>query len=62
VLTPEPNPSTVVVEPGELVVHKLWGAGTVLTVDEHELVVAFESVGYRHLTPAVLANGLVRPA
>jgi ATP-dependent DNA helicase RecQ len=31
-----------------------------LARDEHELVVAFESVGYRHLTPAALSNGLLR--
>jgi ATP-dependent DNA helicase RecQ len=39
----------------------LWGKGTVLSEDDHELVVSFESVGYRHLTRATLANGLLTP-
>ena len=39
--------------------HRLWGHGTVMSADQHELVVAFESVGYRHLTTAVLDTGLV---
>jgi hypothetical protein len=29
------------------------------TRDEHELTVAFDSVGYRHLTAAALTNGLL---
>jgi ATP-dependent DNA helicase RecQ len=45
--------------PGVTVVHRLWGSGTLLSRDDHELVVAFESVGYRHLTPAALTNGLL---
>jgi ATP-dependent DNA helicase RecQ len=44
---------------GAAVTHKLWGHGTVMSADQHELVVAFESVGYRHLTTAVLDTGLV---
>jgi ATP-dependent DNA helicase RecQ len=32
----------------------------VLAVDPHELLVVFDSVGYRHLTPSVLTNGLLR--
>ncbi|MCW2550007.1 MAG: RecQ family ATP-dependent helicase, partial [Mycobacterium sp.] len=44
---------------GAAVSHRLWGIGTVLSEDEHELVVSFESVGYRHLTRAALANGLL---
>ncbi|GIF62306.1 ATP-dependent DNA helicase RecQ [Asanoa ishikariensis] len=39
--------------------HKLWGEGTLLSRDEHELTVAFDTVGYRHLTPAVLENGIL---
>jgi ATP-dependent DNA helicase RecQ len=35
---------------GLRVTHKLWGPGTLLSRDDHELVVAFDSVGYRHLT------------
>ncbi|MFI6074293.1 RecQ family ATP-dependent DNA helicase [Actinoplanes sp. NPDC051343] len=41
--------------------HKLWGPGTLLSRDDHELVVAFDSVGYRHLTAASLTNGLLTP-
>jgi ATP-dependent DNA helicase RecQ len=44
---------------GTKVTHRLWGPGTLLSQDEHELVVAFDSVGYRHLTPTVLTNGLL---
>ncbi|WP_433303316.1 RecQ family ATP-dependent DNA helicase [Actinoplanes sp. CA-030573] len=39
--------------------HRLWGPGTILSRDDHELVVAFDSVGYRHLTAASLTNGLL---
>jgi ATP-dependent DNA helicase RecQ len=39
--------------------HRLWGPGTLLRRDDHELVVAFDSVGYRHLTAAALTNGLL---
>ena len=45
--------------PGVIVIHRLWGPGTLLSQDDHELVVAFDSVGYRHLTPAALTNGLL---
>lgn len=45
---------------GAAVAHCLWGPGTLLARDEHELVVAFESVGYRHLASAALSNGLLR--
>jgi ATP-dependent DNA helicase RecQ len=41
--------------------HRLWGPGTLLSRDDHELVVAFDSVGYRHLTAASLTNGLLSP-
>jgi ATP-dependent DNA helicase RecQ len=47
------------VTPGARVVHRLWGSGVVLAADSHELLVVFDTVGYRHLTPAVLSNGLV---
>jgi ATP-dependent DNA helicase RecQ len=39
--------------------HRLWGHGVLLSRDEHELTVAFDSVGYRHLTAAALENGLL---
>ncbi|MBM2614756.1 ATP-dependent DNA helicase RecQ [Actinoplanes sp. LDG1-06] len=44
---------------GVRVMHKYWGSGLLLTRDEHELTVLFDAVGYRHLTPAVLTNGLL---
>ncbi|WP_249999388.1 RecQ family ATP-dependent DNA helicase [Actinoplanes sp. M2I2] len=44
---------------GTRVTHKYWGSGLLLARDEHELSVLFDSVGYRHLTPAVLTNGLL---
>jgi ATP-dependent DNA helicase RecQ len=49
-------------QPGaQRVMHRLWGAGVLLSRDDHELVVAFDSVGYRHLTAAALTNGLLTP-
>src|SRR5262249_46987353 len=45
---------------GTTVQHQLWGHGTVLSADDHELVTALESGGYRHLPAAVLDPGLVR--
>jgi ATP-dependent DNA helicase RecQ len=45
---------------GHRVTHRLWGPGTLLSRDDHELVVVFDSVGYRHLTAASLTNGLLR--
>jgi ATP-dependent DNA helicase RecQ len=44
---------------GRRVRHRLWGDGTLLHQDDHELIVIFDAVGYRTLTPAVLANGLL---
>ena len=54
--------ATARLRPGTKVEHRLWGEGVLLSIDEHEMVVAFDSVGYRHLTTAVLVDGLVRPA
>jgi len=44
---------------GRRVRHRLWGAGTLLHQDEHELIVVFDAIGYRTLTPAALTNGLL---
>jgi len=44
---------------GRRVQHRLWGEGTLLHQDEHELIVIFDAVGYRTLTPAVLSNGIL---
>ena len=56
---PAGSPAPIAI--GAAVTHRLWGDGTVLSADDHELVVAFESVGYRHLTRATLSNGLLTP-
>jgi ATP-dependent DNA helicase RecQ len=62
VLTDAPPAAHVAAVPdgGRRVTHRLWGAGTLLSQDDHELVVAFDAVGYRHLTAAALTNGLLR--
>ena len=44
---------------GQRVRHGLWGEGTLLHQDDHELIVVFDAVGYRTLTPATLTNGLL---
>jgi ATP-dependent DNA helicase RecQ len=44
---------------GRRVRHRLWGDGTLLHQDEHELIVVFDAVGYRTLTAAALTNGLL---
>jgi ATP-dependent DNA helicase RecQ len=44
---------------GRRVRHRLWGEGTLLHQDEHELIVVFDAVGYRTLTPAMLTNGIL---
>jgi ATP-dependent DNA helicase RecQ len=56
---PSPAPARGHQPGGVRVTHKLWGPGTLLSRDDHELVVAFDSVGYRHLTAAALTNGLL---
>ena len=61
-----PGPAPRAVRPalpdGVPVRHRLWGRGVLLSRDEHELIVAFDSVGYRHLTAAALTNGLLTMA
>ena len=55
-----PAPARHDPQPGAVrVTHRLWGPGTLLSRDDHELVVAFDSVGYRRLTAAALTNGLL---
>jgi ATP-dependent DNA helicase RecQ len=44
---------------GRRVRHRLWGDGTLLHQDEHELIVVFDAVGYRTLTAVALTNGLL---
>src|SRR4051812_34307654 len=54
-----PPPATERTSGGVDVQHKLWGHGVLLSRDDHEVTVAFDSVGYRHLTAAALTNGLL---
>ena len=39
--------------------HSLWGNGQLLSRDDHELLVYFTSVGYKHLTASTLRSGLL---
>jgi ATP-dependent DNA helicase RecQ len=39
--------------------HRLWGEGQMLSQDDHELLVYFESVGYKHLTASALTSGIL---
>lgn len=39
--------------------HRLWGEGRMLGQDDHELLVYFTSVGYKHLTASTLASGIL---
>jgi ATP-dependent DNA helicase RecQ len=39
--------------------HRLWGEGRMLSRDDHELLVYFTSVGYKHLTASTLASGIL---
>ncbi|QRP47799.1 ATP-dependent DNA helicase RecQ [Amycolatopsis sp. FDAARGOS 1241] len=46
---------------GTPVHHRLWGDGRMLSHDDHELLVYFESVGYKHLTASSLSSGILQP-
>jgi ATP-dependent DNA helicase RecQ len=39
--------------------HRLWGEGRMLSRDDHEVLVYFTSVGYKHLTASTLASGIL---
>jgi ATP-dependent DNA helicase RecQ len=39
--------------------HRLWGVGQLLGRDDHELLVYFDSVGYKHLTASTLRSGIL---
>ncbi|WP_170323563.1 RecQ family ATP-dependent DNA helicase [Cryptosporangium phraense] len=56
---PVAHPRSTFDREGVKVHHKLWGPGVLLSRDDHELTALFDAVGYRHLTPAVLTNGLL---
>ncbi|MGI8575582.1 MAG: RecQ family ATP-dependent DNA helicase [Egibacteraceae bacterium] len=50
-------------DPGEVVRHPEWGAGTVQRIDGEVVVVRFEAVGYRSMhAPTVVERGLLQPA
>jgi ATP-dependent DNA helicase RecQ len=55
-----PTRRPVVLDGGTPVLHRLWGEGHLLSRDEHELLVYFSSVGYKHLTPSTLASGILQ--
>lgn len=40
--------------------HRLWGDGQLLSRDDHELLVYFTNVGYKHLTASTLTTGILR--
>ncbi|MEW2506993.1 RecQ family ATP-dependent DNA helicase [Amycolatopsis sp. NPDC047767] len=46
---------------GAPVHHRLWGDGQLLSQDEHELLVYFPSVGYKHLTASTISSGILQP-
>ncbi|GAA1239401.1 RecQ family ATP-dependent DNA helicase [Pseudonocardia alaniniphila] len=52
-------PSRPSVTGGIPVRHRLWGEGQMLSRDDHELLVYFESVGYKHLTASTLSSGIL---
>jgi ATP-dependent DNA helicase RecQ len=45
---------------GTPVHHRLWGPGQLLSRDDHELLVYFDSVGYKHLTASTLSSGILK--
>jgi ATP-dependent DNA helicase RecQ len=57
--TSAPPPAQNRTSGGVDVRHRLWGHGVLLSRDDHEVTVAFDTVGYRHLTAASLTNGLL---
>ncbi|GAA3070371.1 RecQ family ATP-dependent DNA helicase [Pseudonocardia yunnanensis] len=52
-------PSRPAVTGGIPVRHRLWGEGQMLSRDDHELLVYFDSVGYKHLTASTLSSGIL---
>lgn len=45
---------------GVAVHHRLWGDGRLLSRDDHELLVYFANVGYKHLIASALASGILQ--
>jgi ATP-dependent DNA helicase RecQ len=57
--TPTPDPRQSIIG-GTPVRHRLWGEGQLMSRDAHELLVYFDSVGYKHLTASTLSSGILR--
>jgi ATP-dependent DNA helicase RecQ len=58
----DPPPARSPFESGERVVHDMWGPGVVQRIEEGQIVVLFESVGYKHLgVELVRERGLLAP-
>ncbi|MBY8879638.1 RecQ family ATP-dependent DNA helicase [Actinacidiphila acidipaludis] len=53
---PAPTPSIIGATP---VRHRLWGNGRLMSQDDHEVLVYFDSVGYKHLTASTLKSGIL---
>jgi ATP-dependent DNA helicase RecQ len=59
----DPPPADAPFASGERVLHDKWGAGVVQRIEEGQIVVLFESVGYKHLgVELVRERGLLAPA
>jgi ATP-dependent DNA helicase RecQ len=56
---PSPPPGPRPITGGVPVRHRLWGEGLLLSRDDHELLVYFDSVGYKHLTASTLTSGIL---
>ncbi|HVV20399.1 MAG TPA: helicase-related protein, partial [Pseudonocardiaceae bacterium] len=52
-------PARPAVTGGVPVRHRLWGEGQLLSQDDHELLVYFAGVGYKHLTASTLKSGIL---
>jgi ATP-dependent DNA helicase RecQ len=53
---PAPRPTII---GGTPVRHRLWGEGQLMSRDDHEVLVYFASVGYKHLTASTLTSGIL---
>jgi ATP-dependent DNA helicase RecQ len=59
--TPAPSHhATSSVGGGIAVHHRLWGDGLLLSRDDHELLIYFAAVGYKHLIASALTSGILQ--
>lgn len=57
----KPKPEPLPVEVGEVIVHKVWGAGKVYEVDGHYLRISFPSVGDKSfVNPDAFEKGFIK--